>query len=191
MIESNPLKSRILVGRLAVVNVAIPCAYPRCDVISARRMGCGSRSALADRRSHPSQRKPWKRHAPSWDHYRCRCYLAVSTLFATTASKETLNRTGFGVTLFVLPSLSQKLHPKLYRLDQRSFYISSLHKQIRNPHRHNSVMYAHASLQVAVLLEALYPIWRCNVNSDDVEIARCKPGVCRLRSALLNKKNKG
>ena len=39
--------------------------------------------------------------------------LMVSTLFATTASTETLNGTILGViVLFVLPSPSQKLHPK-------------------------------------------------------------------------------
>ena len=38
-----------------------------------------------------------------------------STLFATTASTETLNGTILGV-IVVLPSLSQKSHPKSYRL---------------------------------------------------------------------------
>ena len=55
------------------------------------------------------------------------CYVAYmegSTLFVTTASTETLNSTILGVACFeFLPSLSQKLHPKSYRLaKQTSLY---------------------------------------------------------------------
>ena len=41
------------------------------------------------------------------------CHTAVSTLLVTTASTETLNVTILGVN----SSLSQKLHPKPYRLE--------------------------------------------------------------------------
>ena len=53
-----------------------------------------------------------------YDYYLCD-HLVVSTLFATTVSSETLNGTILDVT-FVLPSLSKKLHTKLYRLAEQN-----------------------------------------------------------------------
>ena len=48
-------------------------------------------------------------------------HMAVSTLFVTTESTETLNIPMSGVTfVFVLPSLSHKLHPKSYCLAKQT-----------------------------------------------------------------------
>ena len=69
--------------------------------------------------------------------------MAVSTLFATTASTEMLNGT-IWCKLFFLPSLfgqvrvaKQKLHPRPYRLANIAHYDMSLHEQSRNPHMNN------------------------------------------------------
>ena len=58
-------------------------------------------------------------------------YMVVSTLLATTASAKTPNGTLLGVSCS--PPLSQKLHPKSYRLEKIPHYIIPLHEQIRNP----------------------------------------------------------
>ena len=43
-------------------------------------------------------------------------------------------RYNFGRNFSHPPCLSQKLHPKSYRLAKRTHYIVSLHEQSRNPH---------------------------------------------------------
>ena len=66
--------------------------------------------------------------------------MAVSSLFVTTESTETLNSTIVGVTCFVLPSLSQKIHPKSYRLAKQT----SLHNSITR--------YIHVHIRVCVYI---------------------------------------
>ena len=67
-------------------------------------------------------------------------HMAVSSLFVTTESTETLNSTIVGVTCFVLPSLSQKIHPKSYRLAKQT----SLHNSITR--------YIHVHIRVCVYI---------------------------------------
>ena len=74
--------------------------------------------------------------------------MAVSTLFVTTASTETLNGTILGN--FPFRGTKQELHPKSYRFSKnKPHYICSLHKQSRSPHIiHIHVTYTATSVRI-------------------------------------------